>query len=179
MPYDTCAMSSTGLWSWWTRIASPLCTRCDPASQCFFSPCPFFTCSSCQGDVVNVFFRIRLTVKIEILWWLHQMEIFSALLAVCARNSLVTGEFPSKRPVERSFDIYLTRALNKRLSKQSRGWWLVTPSSSLWRQCDVWLSEMWRTGLAPACFPTRAIFPHAIQGTDQIWFELSFRWQTC
>ena len=28
--------------------------------------------------------------------WRHQMETFSALLAVCAGNSPVTGEFPSK-----------------------------------------------------------------------------------
>ena len=29
-------------------------------------------------------------------WWPHQMETFSALLALCAGNSLVTGEFPSQ-----------------------------------------------------------------------------------
>ena len=27
-------------------------------------------------------------------WWRHQMETFSALLALCAGNSLVSGEFP-------------------------------------------------------------------------------------
>ena len=27
-------------------------------------------------------------------WWRHQMETFSALLVLCARNSRVTGEFP-------------------------------------------------------------------------------------
>ena len=27
-------------------------------------------------------------------WWRHQMETFSALRALCARNSPVTGEFP-------------------------------------------------------------------------------------
>ena len=32
-------------------------------------------------------------------WWRHQMETFVAILAVCAGNSLVTGEFPSQRPV--------------------------------------------------------------------------------
>ena len=36
-------------------------------------------------------------------WWRHQMETFSALLALCAGNSPVTGEFPSQRPVTRSF----------------------------------------------------------------------------
>ena len=38
-------------------------------------------------------------------WWHHQMETFSALLALCAGNSPVTGEFPSQRPVTRSFDV--------------------------------------------------------------------------
>ena len=35
-------------------------------------------------------------------WWRHQKETFSALLAICAGNSLVTGEFPAQRPVTRS-----------------------------------------------------------------------------
>ena len=38
--------------------------------------------------------------------WRHQMETFSALLALCAENSPVTGEFPSQRPVTRSFDAF-------------------------------------------------------------------------
>ena len=38
-------------------------------------------------------------------WWRHQAETFSALLALCAGNSPVTGEFPSQRPVARSFDV--------------------------------------------------------------------------
>ena len=62
-------------------------------------------------------------------WWRHQMETFSALLAICARNSPVSGEFPAKRPVTRSFDIDLR--LNKRLSKQSWGWWFETLSCPL------------------------------------------------
>ena len=40
-------------------------------------------------------------------WWRHQMETFSALLALCAGNSPVTGEFPSQRPVTRSFDVFI------------------------------------------------------------------------
>ena len=35
------------------------------------------------------------------------METFSALLAICAGNSPVTGEFPAQRPVTRSFDVFL------------------------------------------------------------------------
>ena len=34
------------------------------------------------------------------------MEYFSALLAICAENSPVPGEFPTQRPVTRSFDVF-------------------------------------------------------------------------
>ena len=40
-------------------------------------------------------------------WWCYQMETFSALLALCAGNSPVTGEFPPQRPVTWSFDVSL------------------------------------------------------------------------
>ena len=50
----------------------------------------------------------------------------SALLALCAGNSLVTGEFPSQRPVTRSFDVFFDLRQNKWLSKQSWGWWCET-----------------------------------------------------
>ena len=66
-------------------------------------------------------------------WWRHQMETFSALLALCAGNSPVTGEFPSQRPETRSFDVFFDLRLNKRLSKQKWGWWFETPTRSLWR----------------------------------------------
>ena len=71
------------------------------------------------------------------LWWRHQMETFSALLALCAGNSPVTGEFTSQRPITRSFGVSLICASNKRLSKQSWGWWFETPSRFLWRHCTI------------------------------------------
>ena len=43
-------------------------------------------------------------------WWRHQMEAFSALLALCAGNSPVTGEFPSQRPVTRCLVLSLIYA---------------------------------------------------------------------
>ena len=51
-------------------------------------------------------------------WWRHPMETFYALLAFCAGNSPVTGEFLAQRPVTRSFDIFFDLRLSKRLSKQ-------------------------------------------------------------
>ena len=44
--------------------------------------------------------------------WRHQMEIFFALLALCAGHSPVTD-------------------------KKSWGWWFETPSRSLWRHCNA------------------------------------------
>ena len=67
----------------------------------------------------------------------HQMETFSALLALCAGNSPVTGEFPSQRQVTRSFDVFFDLHLNKLLSKQSRRLWFGTSSRSLWSHSDV------------------------------------------
>ena len=46
-------------------------------------------------------------------WRRHQMETFSALLAICAGNSPVTDEFPTQRPVTRSFDVLFDLRLNK------------------------------------------------------------------
>ena len=65
------------------------------------------------------------------------MEIFSALLAICAGNSPVPGEFLAQRPATRSFDVFFDLRVNKRLSKQSQGWWFETLSCTLWRQCNV------------------------------------------
>ena len=48
------------------------------------------------------------------------------------------GEFPTQRPVTRSFDVFFDLRLNKRLSKQPWGWWFQTPSWSLWRQSNAY-----------------------------------------
>ena len=79
------------------------------------------------------------------------MESFFASLAICAGNSPVPGEFPAQRPVTRSFDVFVDVRLNKRLSKQSFGWWCETLPRPLWRQCNA---------LAPRKFEWN--FRHAI-----------------
>ena len=77
-----------------------------------------------------------------IAWWRHQMETFSALLALCAGNSPVTGDFPSQRSVMRSFDVFFDRRLNKRLCKQSIRRWFETPMRSPWSQCNGSLGDV-------------------------------------
>ena len=84
-------------------------------------------------------------------WWRHQMETFSALLAICAGNSPATGEFPTQRPVTRSFDVFFDLRLSKRLRKMVRLeiwdaialimtslWWFRLCSHIKFILCIVW-----------------------------------------
>ena len=75
-------------------------------------------------------------LMLPLTWWHHQMETFSLLLAICAGNSPVTGEFPAQRPMTWSHDVFFDLHLNKQLSKQSWGCWFEMPSHPLWRNCD-------------------------------------------
>ena len=62
------------------------------------------------------------------------------------------GEFPTQRSVTRSFDVLFDLRLNRRLSKQPRGWWFETPSWPLWRQCnDVSYHRSVRSHRARCC----------------------------
>ena len=70
-------------------------------------------------------------------WWRHQTENFSVLLAICAGNSPVSGEFPAQRPVTRSFYVFFDLRPNKRLSKQLWGCWFEMQSPPLWRHSNV------------------------------------------
>ena len=70
-------------------------------------------------------------------WWHYQMETFSALLAICVGNSLVNSEFPTQRPMTWSFDVFFDLRLNKRLSKQSWGWWFEMPWCPIWHHCNA------------------------------------------
>ena len=60
------------------------------------------------------------------------METFSALLALCAGHR-VTGEFPSQRPVTRSFDVFFDLCW-------INGW--VKNAGDLRRQIQVWIQHM-------------------------------------
>ena len=109
--------------------------------SCLYTLSTSFSCVACwfcKSQNLNTFTSWLGTSRSGLLWmwghiawWRHQMEIFSALQALCAGNSPVPGEFPAERPVTRSFDILFDPCPNKRLSKQSWGWWFQTPSRSL------------------------------------------------
>ena len=80
------------------------------------------------------------------------------------------GEFPTQRPVTRSFDVYFDLRPNKRLSKQSWGWWFETQSRPLWRHrydnsskfyhivgctfCSIWVYKLCPISKLPSKFLT-------------------------
>ena len=110
-------------------------------------------------------------------WWRHQGESFSALLGLCAGKSPVTRKFPSQRPMTRSFEVFFDLCLNKRLSKQSWGWWFETPSCSLWRHCNVvQQSLLW---LILLCTFLLSNFCHSFEdmaSVNYIYVWLVFKW---
>ena len=56
------------------------------------------------------------TLELHVSWWRHQMELFSALLVICAGNSPATGEFPAQGPATRKmlmFSLICARVNNR------------------------------------------------------------------
>ena len=70
-------------------------------------------------------------------WWRHQMETFSALLALCVGNS---GHqwIPCTKASDAELWCFFDLRLSKRLSKQSWGWWFKTPLHPLWCHCNYY-----------------------------------------
>ena len=108
------------------QIAVTYCKKIFPLS------CKYIT----VWDMCMFLFRRYWIKRSNTAWWRHQIKSSSALLTLCAGNSPVTGEFPSQKPLARSFDVFFDMRLNKKLSKQSWGWWFETPPRSLWHRCN-------------------------------------------
>ena len=108
---------------------------------------------------------VFLPASSAISWWRHQMETFSALLTNCAGNSPVSGEFPAQRPVRRSADVFFDLRLNKRLSKQSWGWWFETLSRPLWRHCNTFFLTLLETELPTGYSQRHYWWPRTIMAT--------------
>ena len=83
------------------------------------------------------------TCPLDIAWWRHQMEPFSALLALCAGNSPVPVNSPHKGQWCGALMFLLDLCLNKRLSKQPWGRWFETQPWSLWRHCNGTCVLLW------------------------------------
>ena len=119
----------------------------------------FFSIYENNARFINEIFNDIVYMMQNILpLWSHQMDTFSALLAICAGNIPVPGEFTAQRPVTRSFDVFFDLRLNKRLSKQSWGWWLERLSCPLWRHCNAMGNQPWNHASTHHMSGTRNLF---------------------
>ena len=101
--------------------------HCYSNSRCFHRQCsnhlqkgyhsivPNYNTNTTKRVIVDILLWLYLklqcnTICCRLSWWRHQKETFFALHARCAGNSPVTGEFPSQRPVTRSFDVFFNCA---------------------------------------------------------------------
>ena len=101
----------------------------------------------------------------DVIKWKHFPRYWPFL-----REFLATGEFPAQRPVTRSFDVSLICALNKRLGKQSWGWWFENPSYSLWRhRNDSGLCTAWNMICTKIYEDSYDNVAHGIAGKFQHW----------
>ena len=66
-------------------------------------------------EVTDVKVTAKFPITLHKIWWRHQMETFSALLAICAGEFTGHRWITAQRPVTRSFEIFFHMRLNKRL----------------------------------------------------------------
>ena len=74
---------------------------------------------------------------IPIPWWRHQWKHFPYYWPFVRGIHRSPVNSSHKNQWRGALMFSFICALNKRLSKQSWGWWFETPSRSLWRHCNV------------------------------------------
>ena len=158
-----CVLCLRGGWMlYWRNIENKLFTWYSDINHDYLSNC-------------GAMHSVQLSVRSVITWWRDPMATFYALLALCEGNS---GEFPSQRPVTRSFGVFFDLGLNKQLSKQSWGWWFETTSRSLWR---LWNSSKTYSGRIYPCSSGflhwhcgyHTIVPEPVKLSRSIWVNKS------
>ena len=84
-----------------------------------------------MGEDQNTIITHRILFPVSLRpWWRHQMETFSALQPFVRGIHRSPVNSPHKCRWHRALMFSLICTLNKRLSKQSWGWWFETPSRS-------------------------------------------------
>ena len=130
--------------AWFNHFWKPICVV-SGTSVCCFDPKLYWSigrtkCSYYSTRVDLYSHQILLITDQQVMAWCHKFNmmtssngnIFHVTGPLCGEFT-GPGEFPSQRPVTRSFDVFFDLRLNKRLSKQPWGWWFETPAWSLWR----------------------------------------------
>ena len=127
-----------------------------------------------RAQIQNIFFYNAQVTKHAILALWHNRVYnfyYNNCCMVTSSNGTIfrvtdplCGEFtghrwiPHTKARDASFDFLIMRP-NKRLSRQSLGWWFETPSRSLWRQCNVQNQHIMRI-LIDGRFPSLSMWLH-------------------
>ena len=120
--------------------------------ECLWEHTTFLFCKYIDtgGLVLNTPYMITeysvvLSLYLVLMCWfneqLHQMMVLNRYVnhLIWKRSFMMTlsnGNIFSV-PVTRNFDIFFDLRPNKRLSKQSWGWWFEMPPRPLWRHCNA------------------------------------------
>ena len=59
--------------------------------------------------------------SLHVSWWRHQMESFSALQAICAGNSSITGEFPAQKACDAELWSFISAWMNGWVNNRKAG----------------------------------------------------------
>ena len=100
-------------------------------------------------------------------------NIFRVTAHLCGKFT-GPGEFPAQRLVTLSFDVFFDLHPNKRLSKQSWGWWFETPSRPLWPHCNAFDPIIVNWARLRTNFSEISINIKSFHATMIIWW---FPWQ--
>ena len=115
----------------WLNTSSPKqsdrCLKATYSVAFSWVDCFVFWCISCY----------RVLSHDDVIKWKHFPRYWPFV------RGIHRGEFPTQRPVARSFDVFFDLRLNKRLSKQPWGWWFETLSRLLWRHRNVGSHWQW------------------------------------
>ena len=113
--------------------------QCPPLSLCCNWPCQNWKLSSRKWNILEWWGQYHgywCSAFLESMMTSSNGNIFRVTGPLCGEFT-GPGEFPTQRPVTRSFDVFFDLRLNKRLSKQPWGWWFETPWLSSWRHCNA------------------------------------------
>ena len=101
----------------------------------------FIIINCLEDSILRLYSKLITQIKAHVVI----VYIKTAIRLYRQHNSMtVPGEFPTQRPVTRSFDVFFDVRPNKQLSKQSWGWWFETLSPSLWRHRNA--KRWWGSG---------------------------------
>ena len=132
-------------WIWINTSCEFIVNDCiSTTKQSTTKPCAYFYCTCLWPDAngwVEGYYRSNKTESLFVptVAAKHDAVIKWKLFRV---TGPLCGEFTghrlilAQRPVTRNFDVFYDLRLNKRLSKQSWGWWFETSSRSSCRHCN-------------------------------------------